>query len=300
MIKSHGGFVQAVEPIDSPLKSLPHPKSPLSTINANLPTTGGPVQPTIAEQDSLQSIPGSQGPSSSRNPDPNSGPVDIPPPKRTARRDSDIDTQSVPERGETRPAGLSGTNSAPESGRMEIDDDISPPIDVDDPSSPASSSVPSSSRSSLRTRNVSMTQLDPSAVTAASPRIDMTTASGRVVMQVDEDGSGGVISPEPEHESKTPQHGSGSGGGKLLKSLVGGIFKRRDSAHHSDPPAPPAPPTQHDGNRNGNGNRLIPPHQSPGRRVKSPLMTTIQQGDPPAMAASVTPRVRNREETNGF
>ena len=268
MIKSHGGFVQAVEPIDSPLKSLPHPKSPLSTTNASLPTTGGPVQPTIAEQDSPQSVPGSQGPSSSRNTDPISRPVDIPPPKRTARRDSDIDTQSVPERGETRPAGLNGTNSAPESGRMEIDDDISPPIDVDDPSSPASSSVPSSSRSSLRTRNVSMTQLDPSAVTAASPRIDMTTASGRVVMQVDEDGSGGVISPEPEQESKGPQHGSGSGGGKLLKSLVGGIFKRRDSAHHSDPPAPPAPPTQHDGNRNGNGNRLIPPHQSPGRRVK--------------------------------
>jgi hypothetical protein len=147
-----------------------------------------------------------------------------------------------------------------------------------------------------------MTQLDPSAVTAASPRIDMTTASGRVVMQVDEDGSGGVTSPEPDQEVKGAHH-AGSGGGKLLKSLVGGIFKRRDSAHHSDPPAPPPPPS-HDnsrnGNANGNGNRLIPPHQSPGRRVKSPLMTTIPQGEPPAMAASVTPRVRNREETSGF
>jgi hypothetical protein len=107
-------------------------------------------------------------------------------------------------------------------------------------------------------------------------------------MQVDDDESAKSESIPQDQEGKGGHHGAG---GKLLKSIVGGIFKRRDSAHHSDPPPPPPPPQ--------NSNRLIPPHQSPGRRVKSPLMTSFPQGEVPGMAAAVTPRVRNREETNG-
>jgi hypothetical protein len=273
LIKSHGGFTQAPEPIDSPLKSLPTPKPTPDPITSNDPL------PEQREPDEHVK-------SSSQNQDTTTQPVDIPiSPKNVV---STINTGSAPETSHIHhSAGLgSGTNSAPDSGRMEIDD-------PDDPVSPASSSIPSSSRSSLRTRNVSMTQLDPSSgITAASPRIDMTTASGRVVMQVDDDESSKSDSIPQDQEGKTGHtHGAG---GKLLKSMIGGIFKRRDSAHHSDPPPPPPPPPQ-------NSNRLIPPHQSPGRRVKSPLMTSFPnpQGEVPAMAAAVTPRVRNREETNG-
>ena len=271
LIKSHGGFTQAPEPLESPLKSLPNPKSPN-------PSTS---EDTIADQRGVQT----QGESSSsRSPNTTSQPVDIPiSPKNVV---SEINTGSAPETSHiSRSAGLgNGTNSAPDSGRMEIDDS-------DDPVSPASSSIPSSSRSSLRTRNVSMSQLDPSSgITAASPRIDMTTASGRVIMQIDDDGDPSRSDSVPQDQDGKGGHGHGAGG-KLLKSMIGGIFKRRDSAHHSDPPPPPPPPQ--------NNHRLIPPHQSPGRRVKSPLMTSFQQGEVPAMAAPVTPRVRNREDTNG-
>lgn len=192
---------------------------------------------------------------------------------------------------------------------MEVDADAEEdePISPDDAQdlSPASSSIPSSSRSSLRTRNVSMSQLDPSTGSAASPRVDMTTASGRVVMNIDpEEGPSRPSSTDNSSSNDTGSDGRNthSSGGKLLKSLVGGIFKRRDSAHHSDPPQPPPPPPQQALSRNGtsNSHRLVPPHQSPGRRVKSPLMTSIPQGEPPSMAAPVTPRVRSREETNGF
>lgn len=240
--------------------------------------------------------------------------------RRPRRESANSGPQSVPTdrapsfSGDHRPTASSTTtplvNSAPNTlrggGGMDVDQ-ISPASANDRSSSLASSSVPSSSRSSLRTRNVSMTQtqLEPAAGTTASPRIDTTTATGKVGMEVDvevngneDDPASPPAAPPAVQEQHAPQHGHGGGGGKLLKSLVGGIFRRHDSSsHHSDPP-PPAPPAPQSTTSASNGNRLVPPAQSPGRRVKSPLLTAFAstQGEPPSMAASVTPRVRNREE----
>lgn len=243
----------------------------------------------------------------------NDGNADIASPSREldTRHSDDAGTRVRPKSGRAsrqNPHIDEDTHTEPGSGKMGMDvDEDGPPSPNDQMSSPASSSVPSSSRSSLRARNVSAAQLAPPTATAASPRVDMTTASGRVVMDIDAEenterataiDSGNAI----EDSSRLTQQPTA--GGKLFKSLVGGIFKRRNSAHHSDPPPPPhpqqPPPQPTHPTRNGGTTRLVPPHQSPGRRVKSPLMTTMPQGDPPPMAAPVTPRVRSREETNGF
>jgi hypothetical protein len=261
--------------------------------------------PEAAHSASAETEQDAAGPSSSTR---NTGGAEASfvPRKRGTRREARSETRRSAETGETS-GRQNPTDPVPVPGAgtsgMDVDEDEFPSPN-DQASSPASSSVPSSSRSSLRTRNVSSSQLAPSCGgTAASPRVDMTTASGRVIMDIDaeEDGQRVTSNDSGSGEQDTSRHAhQQSTGGKLLKSLVGGIFKRRDSAHHSDPPQPPPPPQPSQTASNGNAHRLIPPHQSPGRRVKSPLMTTMPQGDPPAMAAPVTPRVRSREETNGF
>lgn len=300
LIKSHGGFTQAPEPAENPLITLPAP---------SIKST--PASPRLAEEDrDIIAESPEAGPSSLAQPPP---PNDIPssPNKRGRRRASQTlgsESDSVPENAYANGNRHSPRdNSAPDSGNgkmeMDVDEQESPSSNERVASSPASSSIPSSSRSSLRTRNVSMTQLDPSTGIAASPRIDTTPATGRVGVgmevdsQADKPQEVAASSDHIDAEGRSGHHGGGAGG-KLLKSIVGGIFRRHDSSHHSDPP-PSTTTSQSQLQTNGNGSsqRLVPPHQSPGRRVKSPLMNAYAQGEPPTMAAPVTPRVRSREET---
>ena len=240
------------------------------------------------------------------------------------------------------PQSSSLPGSGCNSGGMEVDEQISPSSTSNgriSSTSPASSSVPSSSRSSLRARNVSMNQMAPGASAAASPRVDMTQATGRVGMDIDPElqlqhqqrhrqpsnsststngigadtdmpASQASTMTDNEEPGRGTHHGPAGAGGKLLKTL-GGIFRRHDPAHHQDPP----PSSSSSGtqqqqqqqqqnstsstNTNGNVNaKLVPPHQSPGRIIRSPLMGALSQnGEPPALAAPVTPRVRSRGET---
>lgn len=315
-----------MEPADNPLTTLPTSS----------------VEQRAQSEDTIINDPEVEEPVAGPSTVPSPRPVDIPfpPTKRGRRREVNDGSSSVPERSDGIATSSSSTQippaivkSAPGSTsrmEMDVDEQISPSSYAPASSSPASSSVPSSvassSRSSLRARNVSMTQLAPSVGGAASPRVDMTTATGRVGMEIDSpatQGQGQIASSSngeqtdaegsvSQSTTDNPSHGRtthGPGpGGKLLKSL-GGIFRWHDPAHHSDPPSSSKPPpvdttkpTTNPGNSNNNGhvNRLVPPHQSPGRRVKSPLMSSYQQqGEPPALAAPVTPRIRTRGESTG-
>lgn len=303
LIKSHGGYTQAAQPTDDPLVSV----SPPLPGSASAPVADGAKDEGRMRVDTESPVAGPSNPTHSQPP--TAVDIPLPPNKRGRRREPLNGAHSVPETGNSVSNGIdttATTSSAPGSvtGRMDMDVDVdeqeTPSSGERFASSPASSSIPSSSRSSLRTRNVSMTQLEPSTGIAASPRIDTTPATGRVGMEVDSQAKSQAdksqelalseeTSGQVDSDGRSGHHGAG---GKLLKSIVGGIFRRHDSAHHSDPPQPTTT-----SQTNGSTNRLVPPHQSPGRRVKSPLMNAYPQGETPALAAPVTPRVRTREET---
>jgi len=159
---------------------------------------------------------------------------------------------------------------------MEVDPD--PDRSPSSPVSPATSSVPSSSRSSLRGgsrrrgRALSLSYTD---ARPAEPHLDKTPASGSPFKSprdrdmarrspISQSSQGRLASTaaasaieeamhanrgteeargEDQHEQHHHSHHDHHGA-HLLKSLVGGIFNRRKSTN-VDKPAPPPPPSSH-------------------------------------------------------
>jgi len=168
-----------------------------------------------------------------------------------------------------------------------------------------SSSIPSSSRSSLRAsrppptgRTVSLSYSDPK---LAEPKVEKTTSSGEGVPWETEVGE--------EDKGDKEDMGNEHHGGHLLRNLVGGMFRRKSHSYRppraateagiitaftsklpsiphprSSAPEPPPP----DGTIT---------HISPSARaVRSSPVRSPPHARSPGIAMAVTPRVRTRDE----
>lgn len=302
LIRSHGGFTQALQPAVIPFKAFPRslsqpPPDEESEEDAEMEDADGDADEgedgnevdlgDDRDQDLDQEDEGGQVEDQNAMLDPT----------------ADSASQAVVEDNEdfspSSPSNSRGRHR-PSSSRSHRPDEMD--VDEDEPISPSTSSIPTSSRSSIRTgsrgrgRAVSLSYTD---ARPASPLLNRTPVSaspfktprevsssspldrqnGALQHELPDEavsmGSGeGQPSENVGHDEQHDHHNSHHGhhSHHLLKSLVGGIFHRRKSHHHSETPTVPPPPGPASKPTSNGSHVVVPSHpvgQDPSSRLEN-------------------------------
>ena len=264
LVKSHGGYLQDPEPSNPQFTHFPLPTDPPDPIpEGEEPTQADGLPAAVDDRADPDVVMG--------------GEVEL----AAGMTDGDPGTRAGGEDKPPDPGGREGMvvdqpeslPTAPRSQGMEVDrtlptppkSSVSDPAKYPSPDSPASSSIPTSSRSSLRSKrgrpgSISSMKSMYTPPKIAEPKVDLTSATADMSAYIDQQtaqrsrpdppASNDLASthtndpPEPPgpgpyfhpHDVRQAHEHHESQSSHLFRHLVGGIFKRKTPGHRSESP----------------------------------------------------------------